>query len=164
MFERRRQEVADRYAEPLRAKVAEYVDALYGPGSRIAVTIEGGSLKQLQVARPTVGGTTFDFGELSGGTREQVATACRLAMAEILVSGTDTPETDRCLPIVLDDAFTNSDPERIRACRSSSSPANRLSTDCSVLRRSSSRVPRWPSKWRPSHCQGPVSRVTGMPI
>jgi energy-coupling factor transporter ATP-binding protein EcfA2 len=115
MFERRRQEVADRYAEPLRAKVAEYVDALYGPGSRIAVTIEGGSLKQLQVARPTVGGTTFDFGELSGGTREQVATACRLAMAEILVSGTDTPETDRCLPIVLDDAFTNSDPERIRA-------------------------------------------------
>jgi uncharacterized protein YhaN len=40
--------------------------------------------------------------------REQLAAALRLAMAEVL-----QPAYDNCLPLVFDDAFTNSDPERL---------------------------------------------------
>ena len=50
----------------------------------------------------------FGFERLSGGTREQVAAAVRLALAEVLA-----PAYDGVLPVVFDDAFTNSDPERI---------------------------------------------------
>jgi len=46
---------------------------------------------------------------LSGGTREQVGAALRLAMAEILAE-----DHDGCLPVVFDDAFVNADPERLR--------------------------------------------------
>jgi uncharacterized protein YhaN len=50
---------------------------------------------------------TWDFSQLSGGTKEQVAAAFRLAMAEILAEG-----HDGSLPIVFDDAFTNADDDR----------------------------------------------------
>lgn len=109
LFESRRQAVAAQVAAPLRAKVAEYLDALYGPGSRVEVALTPRGLADLQVARPVAGGLTFAFAELSGGTREQVAAACRLAMAELLAGD------GSCLPVVFDDAFTNSDPERIAA-------------------------------------------------
>jgi len=48
------------------------------------------------------------FAALSGGTREQVAAAVRLAVAELLAA-----EHDGSLPVVFDDAFVNSDPERV---------------------------------------------------
>ena len=59
----------------------------------------------------------FDFDVLSGGTREQVAATWRLAMAEVLAAGEngDASAMDACLPMVFDDAFVNSDPERIEA-------------------------------------------------
>ena len=50
----------------------------------------------------------YDFGALSGGMREQLAAALRLSMADVLKDG-----HDGCLPLVFDDAFTNSDPERV---------------------------------------------------
>jgi len=109
LFDDRRQAVAEQLAAPLREKVAEYLDALCGGGSRVEVSLTNDGLAGLKVSRPTVGGGSFDFGSLSGGTKEQVAAACRLAMAELLADG------DGCLPIVFDDAFTNSDPERIHA-------------------------------------------------
>ena len=40
--------------------------------------------------------------------REQLATALRLALAEVLLPG-----YDGCLPLIFDDAFTNSDPRRL---------------------------------------------------
>jgi uncharacterized protein YhaN len=40
--------------------------------------------------------------------REQLAAALRLAMAEVL-----HPAYDHCLPLVFDDAFTNSDRDRL---------------------------------------------------
>ena len=109
LFDERRQAVAEQLAAPLREKVAEYLDALCGGGSRVEVSLTNDGLAGLKVSRPTAGGGAFDFGSLSGGTKEQVAAACRLAMAELLADG------DACLPIVFDDAFTNSDPERIHA-------------------------------------------------
>ena len=50
---------------------------------------------------------TWDFSQLSGGTKEQVAAAFRLAMAEILAEG-----HNGTLPIIFDDAFTNADDDR----------------------------------------------------
>ena len=108
LFDDRRQAVAEQLAAPLRDKVAEYLDALCGGGSRVEVSLTNDGLAGLKVSRPTADGGSFDFGSLSGGTKEQVAAACRLAMAELLADG------DSCLPIVFDDAFTNSDPERIQ--------------------------------------------------
>ena len=40
--------------------------------------------------------------------REQLAAALRLSMADVLKDA-----HDGCLPLVFDDAFTNSDPERV---------------------------------------------------
>lgn len=111
LFEGRRRAVAEHYAGPLRAKVTEYLDALFGAGSRVALTMTERGLEGLRVARAAIGGVEFAFDELSGGTREQVAAACRLAMAEVLAG--DRPGA--CLPIMFDDAFVNADPERIEA-------------------------------------------------
>jgi hypothetical protein len=119
LFDTRRREVAARFAEPLREKVEEYLDALYGGGSRVAVTVTDDGFEGFRVARPTVGGFDFGFAALSGGTREQVAAAARLAMAELL-AGEEAAQGDAeavpgCLPMVFDDAFTNSDPNRLKA-------------------------------------------------
>ncbi|MEX0671146.1 MAG: SMC family ATPase [Pirellulales bacterium] len=117
LFDIRRQAVAETVAAPLREKVAEYLNSLFGVGSCVTVTKAGDTFEDLKVARPTVGGLHFEFEKLSGGTKEQVAAACRLAMAELLAGGEDGDESDAraCLPMVFDDAFVNSDPERIRA-------------------------------------------------
>ena len=48
----------------------------------------------------------YDFDQLSGGMKEQLTAALRLSMADVLKS-----EHDGCLPLVFDDAFTNSDPK-----------------------------------------------------
>jgi len=50
----------------------------------------------------------YDFDQLSGGMREQLTAALRLSMADVLKS-----EHNGCLPLVFDDAFTNSDPQRV---------------------------------------------------
>ena len=41
--------------------------------------------------------------------REQLAAALRLALAEVL-----QPAYDNCLPLIFDDAFTNSDQQRLQ--------------------------------------------------
>ena len=50
----------------------------------------------------------FSFDSLSAGTKEQMAAAVRLAMAEVLAES-----SDNCLPVVFDDAFAYSDPDRV---------------------------------------------------
>ncbi|MCX6857132.1 MAG: AAA family ATPase [Verrucomicrobia bacterium] len=64
--------------------------------------------EQQQLARGSRG--ALDFHTLSGGAREQVAAAFRLAMAEILAEAQDGH-----LPMIFDDAFAHSDPARVRA-------------------------------------------------
>ena len=101
---------ADQLAAPLRAKAEDYLAAMFGKGTQVSLTLagDGEGFADLTVTRPGVASDSFAFGELSGGTQEQVAAAIRLAMAEILAGG-----SGGCLPIVFDDAFTNCDPERI---------------------------------------------------
>ena len=117
LFDRQRKTFADLVAAPLRAKVAEYLDQLYGPGNRIAVTKTGDAFDNFAVSRQSAGNQPFGFDDLSGGTKEQVAAACKLAMAEVLAGSTNEAgeAVAGCLPMVFDDAFVSSDPERIKA-------------------------------------------------
>jgi len=103
-------ERSDRLAAPLRAKAEAYLAAMFGKGTRVSLALadDRAGFSDLRVTRPGAASNSFAFGELSGGTQEQVAAALRLAMAEIIAGG-----SGGCLPIVFDDAFTNSDPERI---------------------------------------------------
>ena len=102
-------ERADQVVAPLRAKAEDYLTAMFGKGTKVALSFDDQQgFFDLQVMRPDAGGHSFSFTELSGGTREQVAAGLRLAMAEILAA-----RYGGSLPVVFDDAFTNSDPQRI---------------------------------------------------
>ena len=61
LFEKQRQAVAEVVAAPLRAKVTEYLDSLFGTVSRVTVTKAGETFEDLKVARQSVGGLPFKF-------------------------------------------------------------------------------------------------------
>ena len=104
-------ERADQIAAPLRLKTEEYLTTMFGPGTRVSLALadDQSGFSDLRVVRPSADASNFAFEELSGGAREQVAAGLRLAMAEILAD-----RYGGSLPIVFDDAFTNSDPQRIQ--------------------------------------------------
>ena len=109
LFEDQQKAVATQFVEPLKRRVADYLQRLYGPGTELIVDFDGASFGDLRISRAALGNVPFSFAQLSGGGREQVAAAFRLAMAEILAE-----DHGGCLPVVFDDAFVNSDPDRIR--------------------------------------------------
>ena len=98
--------------QPLADAVQGYLECIFGRGATIRITWNptSGEFDELEVVRDPAGLGTFEFKALSGGTREQVGVAMRLAMAQVLAA-----DHDGCLPVVLDDAFANSDPDRIAA-------------------------------------------------
>jgi hypothetical protein len=101
--------LAEQFSGPLAAKISSYLECLFGPGTRAVVSLEDNAFRGLRLIRPAHGPGALDFANLSGGTCEQVAAAVRLAMAEVLAGG-----HDGCLPVVFDDAFAFSDPERVQ--------------------------------------------------
>ncbi|MGI8602250.1 MAG: AAA family ATPase [Verrucomicrobiales bacterium] len=101
--------LAGQFTRPLAVKISSYLECLFGPGARAVVDLENNAFTGLRLIRPAQGPGAFDFESLSGGTCEQVAAAVRLAMAEVLA-----PAHDGCLPLVFDDAFAYSDPERVQ--------------------------------------------------
>ncbi|NPA95081.1 MAG: AAA family ATPase [Thermodesulfobacteria bacterium] len=108
LFQQKHQELAARFSEPLSKRISLYLASMFGPGVQAQAVIESNTFKGVQVRRPQMGDIFFSFSELSQGTREQVAAAVRLAIAEILATG-----HEGCLPVVFDDAFTNSDSSRV---------------------------------------------------
>jgi DNA repair exonuclease SbcCD ATPase subunit len=110
LFSEKKREVESQFVAPLTNRVGGYLERLYGEGTTVGVEYEGGRFSRLSLTRQGVGNTTFDFSQLSGGAKEQVAAAFRLAMAEVLAE-----DHDGTLPIVFDDAFVNSDSDRQRA-------------------------------------------------
>ena len=101
-----RRNIAERYSEPLGQAIDRYLTCFGTTSQEVSLGFDpkagfgGLQLRQREQC--------FDFEELSGGMREQLAAALRLAMAEVL-----QPAYDNSLPLVFDDAFTNSDPERL---------------------------------------------------
>jgi DNA repair exonuclease SbcCD ATPase subunit len=110
LFENQQRAVEDQFVQPLAEGVTKYLVRLFGPGARATLNYKDGIFQDLALVRSDRGNVRQAFSQLSGGTREQVAAATRLAMAEILAE-----KHDGCLPIVFDDGFTNADPDRIRA-------------------------------------------------
>ena len=108
-FHQAQSNLASRYSEPLQAAITPYLSALSIGENRdlqqplVAFDPQQG-FHNLQLHQ---GEEAFAFERLSGGMREQMAAAVRLAMAELL-----KPAYGDVLPLVFDDAFTNSDRQR----------------------------------------------------
>ena len=97
---------ADRnLAGPLAEKAKPYLEILFGRDSGVSLKGIADGEPELVLDRT---GKSFGFGVLSGGTAEQVSVALRLAMAEVLAGN-----FGGTLPMVLDDAFANSDEGRL---------------------------------------------------
>ncbi|SAY38746.1 AAA family ATPase [Candidatus Synechococcus spongiarum] len=109
LFQQAQADLSSRYTEPLAQAISSYLAPLYpdrqgGPVCEMSYTQDTG-LHGLQLWRDQ---NPYDFAQLSGGMREQFAAALRLSMADVLKH-----RHDGCLPLIFDDAFTNTDPERI---------------------------------------------------
>ena len=101
--------LSEQITQPLVQKVSGYLQCLFGPEARATIALEENVFASLRVARPGRETSACGFDQLSGGAREQVAAAFRLAMAEVLAEA-----HDGCLPLVFDDAFAFSDPDRVQ--------------------------------------------------
>ena len=108
LFQEEKQAVADRYAAPLTNKVNGYLSKIFGGEAKMQLSLQENRFTEFSLQRPDRGDAAIGFKQLSKGAKEQVAVAIRLAMAEVLAS-----EHDGTLPVILDDAFVNSDPDRI---------------------------------------------------
>ena len=106
-FHQAQAELANRYSEPLCAALNPYLDVLLNAGSERAL-LEFNPKHGFQQLQLLQDNQAYDFGRLSGGMREQLAGALRLAMAEVLMQA-----YDGALPLVFDDAFTNTDRQRL---------------------------------------------------
>ena len=105
-FQKAQADLSSRYSEPLARAIGDYLKPLVpdGQAARLGYDPSKG-FQGLQLRR---GQEFYDFEALSGGMREQLAAALRLSMADVLKEA-----HDGCLPLVFDDAFTNSDPDRV---------------------------------------------------
>lgn len=108
-FQDEQRTLAEQFTKPFAERISAYLQCLFGAGARATVTLVDNAFGGLQLVRPLQGGGATSFDTLSGGAREQVAAAVRLAIAEVLAA-----DHDGCLPLVFDDAFAYSDPERVQ--------------------------------------------------
>lgn len=108
LFTSSREAIDRALVQPLADRISGYLQCLFGPGAEARVQLSDSGIEGLELFRP--GEPAFPFAALSGGAREQVAAAVRLALAEILAA-----DHDGCLPVIFDDAFAYSDPDRIHA-------------------------------------------------
>jgi DNA repair exonuclease SbcCD ATPase subunit len=92
------QERVKEVAGPVQDAVADGLRLLF-PGSSLALDDRG------EVIGLRTNGIVENFADLSGGTREQLGVLVRLALARVLAG-------NERLPVVLDDALVNADPER----------------------------------------------------
>lgn len=111
LFSESQAAISESLTQPIADRVAGYLECLFGPGVRVRVDLSDATDPRIHLIKP--GEPTFEFDSLSGGTKEQVAAAVRLAMAEIIAAA-----HDGCLPILFDDAFAYADPGRVQALQS----------------------------------------------
>lgn len=102
-------EISKQINKPLEEKAKAYLETVFGLGTTVTFSagLQGQETPVIEIERPGIG--RFTFSELSGGAHEQVGIALRLAMAEVLAK-----DHGDSLPLILDDAFVNSDPDRVK--------------------------------------------------
>jgi hypothetical protein len=108
-FQEARADLSRRYSSPLRSSINRFVAPfLQQPGDSSELRFDAkDGLTDLRLQRS---GQSFEFSQLSGGLKEQLNAAVRLSIAEALRDA-----HDGCLPVLFDDAFTNTDPARLQA-------------------------------------------------
>ncbi len=89
-----------RYLAPFQEHVERLVRLVQAPDLRLTFHDD------LSVQARTVGDTTVPFASLSGGAKEQIGLACRLAAAMLVADGGG-------VPVLLDDTLGYSDPDRL---------------------------------------------------
>ena len=108
LFNESREAIDRSLVQPLAERISGYLQCIFGPAATVKVSVSEDGIEGIELVRSD--DPAFGFNTLSGGTREQVAAAVRLAMAEILAA-----DHGGCLPLVFDDAFANSDAERLQS-------------------------------------------------
>lgn len=104
------QALDDQYTRPLLERVGVYLASMFEQGARLELKKEGEGFAEPTLVRPNSKDPyPTPFESLSGGAKEQVATAIRLATAEILAEN-----FGGTLPIVFDDAFAFTDRQRVQ--------------------------------------------------
>jgi len=108
LFSSSREAIDRALVQPLADRISGYLQCLFGQAAQIRVNLSDSGIEGLEFVGPD--GSAFNFQALSGGAKEQVAAAVRLAMAEILAT-----DHDGCLPVLFDDAFAYTDPDRVQS-------------------------------------------------
>ncbi len=108
LFASSREAIDRSLVQPLADRISGYLQCVFGPNTQVRINLSDTGIEGLELLRPD--DSTFNFATLSGGAKEQVAAAVRLAMAEILAT-----DHDACLPILFDDAFAYTDPQRVQS-------------------------------------------------
>jgi DNA repair exonuclease SbcCD ATPase subunit len=103
-FRQVRGDLALRYSEPLQQAIGDYLQELAAFSPELGFDPDQG-FRNLRLRQ---GAQSYGFDQLSGGMREQLSAALRLALADVLRGA-----YDNCLPLVFDDAFTAADPNRL---------------------------------------------------
>ena len=107
-FQQARSDLSQRYSTPLKQNINQILQPLLGnkkDGCSLNYDPKDG-LQELGLQRE---GTLFAFNQLSGGMKEQLNAALRIALADTLKE-----RHGGCLPLLFDDAFTNTDAQRLQ--------------------------------------------------
>ena len=105
-FEQEQAQLSESYSAPLAESLEGYLRCFTDSPSRVGLRFDPRhGFADLDWQRDS--GLAWGFEDLSGGTKELLAAALRLAMAEVLAAA-----YDGALPVLFDDAFTNVDPSR----------------------------------------------------
>ncbi len=107
-FQQARSDLSQRYSNPLKRNINQVLQPLLNnpnDGCTLSYDPKDG-LQELGLQRE---GTLFAFNQLSGGMKEQLNAALRIAIADTLKE-----RHGGCLPLLFDDAFTNTDVQRLQ--------------------------------------------------
>ena len=106
LLEEEQNAMATQYTAPLTERIGRYLAEVFPDAPQTSLSYDARSgFKELQWRLGDQ--AAFGFDVLSTGAREQFAAALRVTMAEVLAEA-----YDGTLPVLFDDAFANSDPER----------------------------------------------------
>lgn len=116
---RHRESARSAHVAPLKAEIERLGRMVFGPSFTIEIDRE-----DLTIKSRTVDGVTVPFDALSGGAREQTSMIARLACALMVARTAGGDATG--VPIIIDDALGNSDPQRLATLGAVIAAAGRL--------------------------------------
>ena len=108
-FQSARSDLSQRYSAPLSTSIDGFLAPLLQGSGVVELRFDAKEDSVICVCSVQVKAW---FAQLSGGLKEQLNAAVRMAMAHTL-----SETHDGCLPLLFDDAFTNTDPVRLKVVK-----------------------------------------------